>query len=184
MSDTPYDPFAWFWQIGDDDSRYWSSAAGAYIETLPGGAGLTRIASEAELSDVLRPHGLRVPLASNEDVNAERDRRIATGASFPVDGVGDVALTGRDFDMIVLSQKRVEASVKKNAGSTAADVLFRDAGNTNRMFTPDQMISLVDQGQAWVQAVMEVSWAMKDGTGEFSDGIPADFADDKWWPAA
>ena len=51
---TEYDPFNWFWQVvGRAD--YWSSAAGAYVEALPEGAAFTPIASEADLSDVLRP---------------------------------------------------------------------------------------------------------------------------------
>ena len=58
-----YNPLAWFWIVGDDESRFWSSAAGAYVETLPEGAGYTRIASEAELDDVLAAYGLSGPTA-------------------------------------------------------------------------------------------------------------------------
>ena len=42
-----WDPFRWFWVIGAE-SRCWSSAAGAYVEELPEGAGVTPIASKAE----------------------------------------------------------------------------------------------------------------------------------------
>ncbi|MER9911715.1 hypothetical protein NKJ71_13885 [Mesorhizobium sp. M0050] len=56
-----YDPSKWFWIVGGDESRFWSSAAAAYVDALPGGAGVTRITSEDELWDVMReqyPDGL------------------------------------------------------------------------------------------------------------------------------
>ncbi|TJV70353.1 MAG: hypothetical protein E5X76_20170 [Mesorhizobium sp.] len=56
-----YDPSNWFWIVADDESRFWSSAASAYVGVLPEGAGATRIASEDDLWDVLRaqfPDGL------------------------------------------------------------------------------------------------------------------------------
>lgn len=59
----PYNPSDWHWRIGSDESRYWSSAAGAYVETLPDGAGITHIASEAELDEVLAAYGLLGPTA-------------------------------------------------------------------------------------------------------------------------
>jgi hypothetical protein len=57
---TPYNPNDWYWQVADR-TDYWSSAATAYVETLPEGAGLTHIASEIELSEVLAPYGLKGP---------------------------------------------------------------------------------------------------------------------------
>ncbi|BCG85337.1 hypothetical protein MesoLj113c_14470 [Mesorhizobium sp. 113-3-9] len=58
----PYDPANWFWRIGDDDARYWSSAASAYVDALPDGAGASGIRSEDELTDVLADYGLPGPL--------------------------------------------------------------------------------------------------------------------------
>lgn len=70
-----YNPFDWFWIVQGNDSRFWSSAAGAYIPTLPDGAGLTRIASEDELSKVLAVYGLRGPsVLVPERVSARRFR--------------------------------------------------------------------------------------------------------------
>ena len=57
-----YTPTDWFWIVGGDEARLWSSAAGAWVETLPEGAGFTRIANERELTDVLAPYGLLGPL--------------------------------------------------------------------------------------------------------------------------
>lgn len=59
-----YDPLDWHWQIGDDDSRYWSSAQGGYVEALPDDAGLTRIDSGDSLSGVLAGYGLPGPVAA------------------------------------------------------------------------------------------------------------------------
>lgn len=56
-----YDPFDWHWQIGDDESRYWSSAAGGYVEALPEDAGLSRIDTAENLSGALAAYGLRGP---------------------------------------------------------------------------------------------------------------------------
>lgn len=57
-----YTPADWYWIIGGDEDRYWSSAVAAYVEVLPEGAGVTRIASEDELSGVLAAYGLPGPV--------------------------------------------------------------------------------------------------------------------------
>lgn len=57
-----YDPFDWHWIVASDESRYWSSAAGAYVDALPEDAGVTRIASEDELTDVLAVYVLPGPI--------------------------------------------------------------------------------------------------------------------------
>ena len=57
-----FEPRRWFWLVAGDEGRFWSSAAGAYVEALPEGAGVTRIATAEELSGVLRPYGLPGPV--------------------------------------------------------------------------------------------------------------------------
>ena len=84
MPNASYDPRNWFWVVGGDTSRFWSST-GVYVKELPPGfypsvqaavdadsdAGVrqvaTRIASEAELNDVLRPYGLMLPAPTQAD---------------------------------------------------------------------------------------------------------------------
>ena len=61
-----YSPFDWFWIVDGDDSRAWSSAAGAYVADYDA-ARVTRIVSEAELNDVLRPYGLTLPAPTQAD---------------------------------------------------------------------------------------------------------------------
>lgn len=56
-----YDPFNWYWSVGEG-TLFWSSAAGAYVYDLPEGAGLTRIDSEESLTEVLAAYGLPTPL--------------------------------------------------------------------------------------------------------------------------
>lgn len=58
---TDYDPFNWFWIVGGDQSRAWSSAAGAYVTEYPTDR-LTRIVNEAELTDVLSAYSLPGPV--------------------------------------------------------------------------------------------------------------------------
>lgn len=72
MAFTPTD---WFWVVGGDESRAWSSAAGAYVTDYPADR-LTRIDSEASLTDVLRRYGLRGPAPTPIDVKTEAQRRI------------------------------------------------------------------------------------------------------------
>ncbi len=50
-----YNPFNWFWIVGDDETRAYSSAAGGYVDVA--GADpqrITHIRTEAELVAVLR----------------------------------------------------------------------------------------------------------------------------------
>lgn len=63
---TAYDPRNWNWIVGGDESRAWSSAAGEYVTDFPADR-VTRIASETELNDVLRPYGLALPAPTIDD---------------------------------------------------------------------------------------------------------------------
>lgn len=56
-----YTPRDWYWIVGGEETRWWSSAAGAYLSEVPDGAGVTRIANEDELDDVLAAYGLVGP---------------------------------------------------------------------------------------------------------------------------
>lgn len=61
-----YTPLDWYWVVAGDMSRAWSSASGCYVTNYPPDR-LTRITSEAELNDVLRPYGLALPAPSVDD---------------------------------------------------------------------------------------------------------------------
>lgn len=117
-------------------------------------------------------------------VNIERDRRIAAGTTFEVTGYGaPIHLTGRARDQIVYMQRLEAARSMIAAGDTETTMVLRDGGDVNRHLTAPQMAELITLAVAWVEAVMQVSWDMKDANGDFHpDGIPEDFADDAYWP--
>lgn len=123
-----------------------------------------------------------LPPPSGEEINAERDRRIAEGKTFNVSGHGDVVLQGRIQDQMVLQARLNAALMKKAAGSTAADLFIRDKNNVIHYLTPDQMIELVSEGIDWIEETMQVSWAMKDATTPFTAGAPFDYTEDHHWP--
>ncbi len=71
----PFTPKNWFWHVAGDTSKAYSSLAGAYVSVWPAEC-VTNIASEDELSDVLRSHGLEPVRPSAVDIKAEAQRRI------------------------------------------------------------------------------------------------------------
>lgn len=112
-----------------------------------------------------------------EAVNAERARRLEAGSAFAVSwSAAPVPVTGRQFDQTVILALSHRAMAYKAAGTTEPKLTYRDAANVIHHLTPDQFIELAELAMNWVEAVMNVSWAMKD------KGIPADFTDDKHWP--
>ncbi|MCO5153389.1 MULTISPECIES: DUF4376 domain-containing protein [unclassified Shinella] len=128
-----------------------------------------------ELADAPRPSGT--------EINAERDRRIAAGKTFTVTGYGDVALQGRIQDQVNLQARLIAAQTAKALGVTDPLLVIRDANNVNHMLTPDQVIELVSDGTAWIEATMQVSWDMKDGVAPFENGAPYDYAaNEAYWP--
>lgn len=54
----------WYWQVGSDVNRWFSSASASYVASLPNDAGLTKIASEQELWDVLDANNVQIPVGS------------------------------------------------------------------------------------------------------------------------
>lgn len=174
MIEPIYNPFDWHWIVGGDESRYWSSAAGAYVEELPEGVGVTRIASEAELTDVLAVYGLRGPVQTHEDVNRERNRRIVAGTV--IDGVH---VTGRDEDARNLTNLALAAQLRIASGDTTTLTVYRDGQNIDHELTPPQMLALWQQSAAYVSALYAASWAIKA-----MEPLPENVADDALWPAA
>lgn len=65
-----YDQRNWFWIVGDDESKAWSSANGAYVTQWPDDR-VTRIANEVELYDVLAKAGLKTMAPSRTFTVAE-----------------------------------------------------------------------------------------------------------------
>jgi len=167
--------------VGGDKSRFWSSAARSYVEALPEDAGLTNIASEAELWDVLReqaPVGLPIFPPSSKEVNTERDRREQSGCTVTVPGAGAIPLEGNEKSMRNLQGLAFAASLRLGQGDTTTVTVFRDAVNVDHSLVPGQIVSLWSQGAAYISALYGASWVIKA-----LDPIPADYADDARWPA-
>lgn len=76
MSDFNYTPMDWYWQVGADRGKFWSSKLGNWVPQLPDGVGLTKIASVEELTEVLTIYGLPTPFTNTMDIKKEAERRI------------------------------------------------------------------------------------------------------------
>lgn len=117
------------------------------------------------------------PVVTAQMVNAERDRRVALGATVQIDGYGTVPLQGRLQDQTNLLGLVTAASLRVAAGDTATTTKFRDAANVDHDLTPPQIVEMWSKGAAWISAVFEASWALKA-----ADPIPLDYAANSHWP--
>lgn len=114
---------------------------------------------------------------SSSDINAERDRRVAAGTTVNVTGYGDIPLQGGERDQTNLLGLVTAAQVRLAGGDSSTLTKFRDADNVDHMLTPMQVIEMWSKGAAWISANYDASWTIKA-----LDPIPADFADDSYWP--
>lgn len=153
-----FDATHWFWIVGSDESRAWSSAAKAYVEEWPADR-QTRILNEAELTDVLRAHGLPGPLVTVADVKAEAQRRI-------------VALTGAT-DLQSCLIKQLNANMRANELNdkrlTGGELTIEEAAEAAALRGLAESIKSVRAASNEIEAMSP---------------IPADYADDSRWVAA
>lgn len=110
-----YTPQNWYWIVAGDESRFWSSATGSWVQDLPEGAGVTPIGTEAELSDVLRPYGMLGPHLALADYKAA----IVTHL--------DAAAAARLFDSAVSIATYVGSTNPQWAAEAIVFVAWRDA---------------------------------------------------------
>lgn len=111
-----YNPRVWFWIVAGDTSRAWSSAAGTYVADYDSSR-VTRIVSEAELNDVLRPYGLTLPAPTQADYSRAIQQHIdAVARAEP-----------RDFDSGFAAATYVTSTNPKYAADAQAFVAWRDA---------------------------------------------------------
>lgn len=141
-----------------------------------------RIEMSAAEEQALRDEWASGQVPTNSEVNRERDRRLNAGVTVNVAGYGDIPVQGGPGDQINMLALGATAQELIGAGVTAAVVPFRDAANTMHDLTPDQVAEMVRKAKEAASAIYAVSWAMKDGTGDFTGGIPSDFTDDTYWP--
>lgn len=110
-------------------------------------------------------------------VTAERERRLKAGTVITLAGYGNIAVQGRQQDMISYMALRDQARTLAANGETQSVLQFRDRDNVMHSLTPQQVIDLVGAGQAYASDVFAASWVLKD-----ADPIPHDYADDAYWP--
>ena len=85
----------WFWIVGDDETRAWSSADSAYVTDWPAGR-VTNIRSVSELDNVLVQHGLIGPSGRYKIEKLTLVNRIATaGLLVAVDDMFAASVTSR-----------------------------------------------------------------------------------------
>lgn len=171
----PYDPKNWYWIVSDDETRYWSSAAVSYVTELPEGVGVTRIASEDELSDVLRPYGLRGPYAAPIDINAERDRRLAFGFDYDFgDDRGVHRINTTPEDMVGWDEVTKLASALLAISQSTPITIATGTGVTQ--VTPIEWQQVMLAAAAFRQPIWGASFVL-----EAMDPIPTGFTDDSYW---
>ena len=118
-----YTPYDWYWIVAGDESRVWSSKASAYVSVsdatfqawLDRGGIPTRIASEEELSGVLRPYGLRGPYVSLDDYKRAIQAHI------------DATAQQRDYDSGISCATYVNAPTPKYSAEAQAFIAWRDS---------------------------------------------------------
>jgi hypothetical protein len=182
-----YSPSNWFWIVGSNEARFWSSADCAYVSEIPEAWSLdgenkpTRIASEYGLSDVLRQYGLPGPAVSEQDVQNERDRRIAAGFVFE-----DVLFQSRIEDQKRISGAATLALMAIGNGATRGDMRWHGGTNDFEWIAADNSGVAMDAHTVLRFAAAAANWeashiwaarALKNMT-----PIPADFAtNDAYW---
>lgn len=149
-----FTPSNWFWIVGGDETCAWSSAANAYVTTWDQ-ARQTRIATEQELSEVLRPYGLRGPYVSADDVRAEAQRRI-------------IVLTGQQ-DIIGCLIRQHNAQMR----ATELTLIKAEGG----AWTPEQAAEA-----AALQSLALQIKAIRAASDVLEPNPPANYQDDSLWP--
>lgn len=171
----PFNPSNWFWIVGGDEHVFWSSAAGSYIDELPDDAGVTRIASEAELNDVLAVYGLPGPLVTIANVVAERDRRLALGFDYDFGDERGVHHIGTSpQDMIGWNDVTMAANAILATGADVPIAILTETGPATITAMEWQQMTLA--AAAARQPVWQASFALSA-----MDPIPADFREDGYW---
>lgn len=115
---------------------------------------------------------------TNQEVNTERDRRVLKGNTFEVNAYGPVTIAGDDTTIRNLQGLALSAQLRMAQGDLTTLTNFRDETNVVHQLLPEQVIDLWAQGAAYVSALFQAAWTLKDNP----DGIPTDYRDDKYWP--
>lgn len=114
-------------------------------------------------------------------IDAERDRRVAAGFTF-----GGVTYQSRDEDRENITGTSLAALAAIGGGATVGDYRWHGGASDFQWIAADNSLTTMDAqtmfafGQAAMahkQAHIFAARALKD-----ADPIPADYADNSWWP--
>ena len=119
------------------------------------------------------------PPPGSADVDEEHDRRALAGKTFTVTGYGDVALEGSLRTQTVLLALKDTARDLIDASITDPVLMLTDRDNVDHYLTATQVVELVNAGKQFMQELHAAKRTLKA-----MDPVPADFADDGYWPAA
>ena len=166
----------WYWAIGDGHDRYWSSASGSFVSSLPEGAGLSMAVSEADLTAALAVYGLPGPVVRQINVPAERDRRLALGFDYDFgDARGVHRINTTPSDMAGWDEVTKLAQALLNIGQTEQPITIATGTGVTQV-TPLEWQQVMLAAAAFRQPIWAASFVL-----EAMDPIPADFADDQHW---
>ena len=122
---------------------------------------------------------IRPKVSTGADVNAERDRRVKAGASFNVTNHPvPIHVAGDEVTQTNLLALATAASARIAQGDVSTLTPYRDETNQIHNLTPPQVFELWSHGAAFISNIYQASWSLKDDP----NGIPADFAEDSYWP--
>jgi hypothetical protein len=115
------------------------------------------------------------PPPTKDDLDIERERRIALPLTVTVQGIGTFPINMDDPSQRNTNGLGSSAILLKITANPAT-VKFRDFNNTDHDMNADQLISMCVQAQQRISAVYTKSWAIKA-----LKPVPADYTDDKYW---
>ena len=115
---------------------------------------------------------------TGEQVNRERDRRVRLGTDFALTGGPTVAVAGDDQTKVNLHAMALAAKARMDAGDVATLTPYRDENNAIHNLTPPQLFELWSMGSAYISAIYQASWVLKDNPA----GVPTDYKEDTHWP--
>ncbi|MBY5974949.1 DUF4376 domain-containing protein [Ferrimonas balearica] len=119
------------------------------------------------------------PAVTTDQVNAERDRRVAQGLTVVLADGTQVPILGDTTTKTNLQGLTVSAQLRIAAGEGAMVTSFRDRENVMHDLTQAQVLELWSASMDFVSEVFAASWALKD---DF-EAIPADYTKDSYWPS-
>lgn len=175
-----YTPANWFWIVGGDESRAWSSKDAAYVDAWPTDA-VTRIASEAELRDVLERAGcpdrapgydFKAALSARVDADAEAVRlRYITGGA----GMAMTYAEKKDQALAVLQMGEQAANELVNNGAAEFPTLSASVPlEAASLYAAAQLvISKYEQWAALSRVIETTRLAGKKAISDASDAAAA-----------